>query len=157
MRVGISRWSRFLVYMLAGAALFFVFAAPDKEKPEKITVGAITWTTPSSVFDVGAFADASLVERAERGGFLLVTTLEVRDAVGAVVGSLGPQRDAVRALSSTVNSAGMVELAHPLIAWDRNGGTFTGTVAVSASTTMVDAKGKAIARATLLVDGVVVQ
>ena len=150
-----SRWIRFAGYLLLGAIPFFIFAAPDKEKPEKITVGQIGWSPSSMHFDVGVFADASLGGRAQRNGYVLVTTLEVMNSSGALLASLGPQRDPVQIrASSTGSGSDMVELVHPLVPWDRNGGSVTGSVDVLAAVAMVDGKGRTVAQATRLTQGI---
>ena len=150
-----SRWIRFAGYLLLGAIPFFIFAAPDKEKPEKITVGGITWNKFSMHYDVGVLADASLAGHAQRNGYVLVTTLEVMNSSGAVLVNLGPQRDPVQIrASSTGRGSDMVELVHPLVPWDRNGGSVTGSVDVLAAVTMVDGKGRTVAQASQLVQGI---
>lgn len=136
-----------LIAVIGAAAIFALTAAPDNTKPERIVVGTINWNNATQSFDVPISLQASLAERASNGGYVITTVMHVTDhATGATLADLGPQRDPV-VLASTGAQRGsdMVPLVPQSIPWDRNGGTFTGAVDLTATTDLIRPDGKRVA------------
>ena len=87
------RQSAVMLFILVGAAFFL--AAPDKEKPEKITVGGIIWNTYNQAFDVQILLSSSLADEVARNGDYVLTQTRHFDGDGDFLGSLGPQQDTI--------------------------------------------------------------
>jgi len=123
--------------------------APPSEKAEKIRVDDVTWDDSSQEFIVQLSAKFGLAQAGENANFEVCTTLSISDASGNSVGTAGPACTPLQKLEgATKDSDGFIALEPTRVGWDRNGGTFTGSASVSATTELKSPSGGTVGGST---------
>src|SRR5262245_35502536 len=69
--------------------------APQRDKPEKISIDNLTWNSSAQVFLVEHSAQFGLATGGERAEFTIHTTLAIFDPDGNLIDMLDPQVDLV--------------------------------------------------------------
>ena len=123
---------------LAATGLFILTAAA--QQPESISIGQPEWDPARAAFTIEFSATASLADRAVEQGYVLDTTLVIRDLSGDVVNMLRDIEPVVR-LETRDDGRGMVPLQPQAIEWpDWRAGTFR----IQAITELTTAQGAAV-------------
>jgi hypothetical protein len=112
---GMSITRRLLIMVTALLATAPFILAPASQQPEYLTNAQPDWDARSQAFIIEFSATASLADRADDGGYLLETTLEIRDRSGEIVTLRDTQ--AVMRLGRPDSSGGMVPLEPQTIEW----------------------------------------
>jgi hypothetical protein len=122
----------FVAALVLGLAALFP-AGADGAKPD-MSITGVTWD--QGQFHVKTSAAASLADRAQKQGYVLVTNpLEIKDSTGTPLWALGPQIDpAIEAPGAGGHGPDMLPFLDQLLPWDRLGGSFTGLVTVQVHT-----------------------
>ena len=123
---------------LAASALFIL--TPAAQQPESISISQPDWDPTRAAFIIEFSATASLADRAVDEGYVLDTTLVIRDSSGEVVAMLRDLEPVVR-LETRDGGRGMVPLLPQTIEWpDWRVGTFR----IQAITELTTAQGEAV-------------
>jgi hypothetical protein len=123
--------------------------APQRNKPEKLSIDAVIWNSQSQGFLVEVSTLFGIAEAGESAEFTLETVLAISDAYGTLLDVLGPQVGPVSSRDgSTGDGAQFVSLLSQLVLWPASG-AFVGTdVVVTALVVVRNPAGEAITTAT---------
>ena len=137
---GIPKTRRLLITAATLAATGLFILTAGAQQPESISIGQPDWDPTRAAFVIEFSATASLAGRAVDEGYVLDTTLVIRDVSGEVVNMLRDIEPVVR-LETRDGGRGMVPLQPQTIEWpDWRAGTFR----IQAITELTTAQGEAV-------------
>jgi len=113
--------------------------APPPEKAEKIHIDDTSWDDESQTFTISHSAQFGMASAGENTDFTASTALTL-DLGGTSV-TLTGERDLKKVDGATKDSDNMIAIEPTVIPWDRNGGTFSGTASVTASSQIINPSG----------------
>lgn len=148
--------SKILVFVAMLALLVPILIAPTgaaasnaggRGTPDQIEVLSVLW---NDVFIVQYAVKFGLSNAGEQAGFFVCTTLEIYSE-GILIDTVGQQCDPLGVPEGAEKiGKGMILIDPQYIPWDRNGGTFRGTVDVIVATEIMNPSGKTIGQGSSL-------
>jgi hypothetical protein len=114
---------------------------PQERAPEKLSNDKPEWDPSSAAFVIEFSATASLANRAVDEGYVLDTTLVIRDLSGEVVDVLRDLQPVERLESPDADRGGMVPLQPQVIVWP---GWTPGIFRIQVTTELTTAQGEAV-------------
>ena len=143
---------RKLAIVCLGIALVMVVGvprayAPQREKPEKISIDNVTWNSQPQAFLVELSALFGIGTAGDNAEFTLRTVVEIADGNGNPIDVVEQSALVVMREGSVRDADGFVSPAPQLVAWDRLGGTFAGPALVTVSAELRNPAGRGIALA----------
>jgi hypothetical protein len=99
-----------------------------EEQPEKLNLGGNGYNDQTGNFEIKASSRWGQATAGERANFQISATLVISDANGSVATVSGDSP--VRKAGDPAPGSQDVPLEDATVAWDRNGGSYTGTVTV---------------------------
>jgi hypothetical protein len=121
--------------------------APQREKPEKISIDNVQWNSQAQGFLVELSALFGLGTAGDNAEFTLRTVVEIADGGGNPIDVVEQSALVVTREGSVPDADGFVSLAPQLIAWDRLAGTFAGPALVTVSSELRNPAARSIALA----------
>lgn len=123
--------------------------APQRDKPEKLTIDDFSWNSTAQVFQVDLSAVFGIATAGESTDFTVETVLAITDANGTLLEVLGPKVDPLSSRDgSTGDDAQFVSLVPPLVPWAGFGASVGTDVVVTALIVVRNPAGEAITTAT---------
>jgi hypothetical protein len=121
--------------------------APQREKPEKLSIDVVTWNSTAQGFLVELSALFGIGTAGDNAEFTLRTVVEIADGAGNPIDVVEQSAVVVTREGSVPDADGFVQLAPQLIAWDRLGGTFVGPAIVTVSSELHNPAGRGVSLA----------
>jgi hypothetical protein len=120
--------------------------APQREKPEKISIDNVTWN--STTFEIDHRAQFGIARAGRNAEFSLRTVLHVSDTKGKPLDVLQGESDLVVRAGTDPDADRMVPVESQVVPWDRLDGTFSGPAMVTVLTELRNPAGATIGAAT---------
>ena len=119
--------------------------APQREKPEKISIDNVTWNSQPQAFLVELSALFGIGMAGDNAGFTIRMVVEIAGGEGNAIDVVEQSAPLITREGSMPDADGFVQVEPQLIAWDRLGGTFTGPALVTVSGELRNPAGRGIA------------